>query len=104
MRENRPMFSSVGCLSCRLWFLLSRLEQQVLAVEAEVGQWSRSSQSRAIDAGMGPQREGDKSIFDGAVPPMRFERFVYSRLPVTDSGSRLSVAVAAANHDYRKGN
>jgi hypothetical protein len=36
-------FSSVGCLSCRLWFLLCRLEQQVLIVEAEVSPWRHSS-------------------------------------------------------------
>src|SRR5580692_12538772 len=61
MREYRPMFSSVGCFSYRLWFFLCRLEQQVLVFEAEVGQWSRSSQSRAIGAAIGPQREGDKA-------------------------------------------
>jgi len=35
MREHGPLFSNVGRLSCRLWFLLCRFEHQVLIVEAE---------------------------------------------------------------------
>ncbi len=86
MRENGPMFSSVGYLSCRLWFLLCRLEQQVLIVEAEVSQWRHSSQPRAIDAAIGVQREGDKSVLDGAVAPVRFERFVLPVLQIAAHG------------------
>ena len=41
MREDG--LTSVGCLSCRLWFLLCRVEQQVLIVEAEVSQCRHSS-------------------------------------------------------------
>jgi hypothetical protein len=80
------MFSSVGCLSCWLRFLLCRLEQQVLIFEAEVSQWRHWSQPRAIDAAIGPQREGDKSVFNGAVPPMHFERFVLPVLQMAAHG------------------
>jgi hypothetical protein len=37
MRENGPMFSSVVCLPCGLWFLPCRLEQQVLAGGGRAG-------------------------------------------------------------------
>ena len=59
--------------------LLYRLEQQVLLVEAEVSLWRHSSQPHVVDAAIGVQREGDKSVFDSAVPPVGFELFV---LPV----------------------
>jgi hypothetical protein len=54
------MFSSLGYLSYRLWFLLCRLEPQVRRVEAEVGQRRHSSQPRAVDAAIGVQREGGR--------------------------------------------
>jgi hypothetical protein len=47
--------------------LLYRLEQQVLIVEAEVSQWRHSRQLRVVDAAIGVQREGDKSVFDSSV-------------------------------------
>ena len=84
MREDG--LTSVGCLSCRLWFLLCRVEQQVLIFEAEVSQRRHWSQPRAVDAAIGPQREGDKSVFDGAVPPVRFERFVLPVLQMVAHG------------------
>src|ERR1700674_3997883 len=82
MRQNGPMFSSVRCLSFRLWFLLCRLEQQVLMVEARVSQWRHSNQPRVVDAAIGIQREGD----DGAVPRVRFERFVLPVLQIVAHG------------------
>ena len=61
-------------------------EQQVLVVEAEVSQWSHWSQPRAVDGAIGVQGEGDKSVFDDAVPPVRIERFVLPVLQIAAHG------------------
>jgi len=63
-----------------------RLQQQILIVETEVRQRRHGFHSCVVNAAVRIVGEGDVRIFDSAVAPMRFERFVLPVLKVADHG------------------